>query len=135
MLSDNMPGDKVPIRGLGAGLSKDSQKSTVKIVQLEKPKSPLLGVSSETKIMIVEFNIFKEEMKALTQNVSTNLSVNANINVLDINFSAMVAEYITDPQILGAEVNTAKGYRTDMTDRMTALETSMDSSWLATERK
>lgn len=133
-----MPGDKVTTRGLAAVPVRDSPnyKSTVKIAQLDKSQSQALGASGESRTVATDFNSFKEEMKALmkemnrniTQNVSANVSetVNAKINELDNKFSAMFTEYKTDLQSIRLEVNTTKRELTDMTDRVTALETSME---------
>ena len=129
----------VTSRVYGTSLGKDSPKSTVKIAQLEKPREPqfqLLGASGESRIMTTELNSFKEEMKNMikemnkniTQNVSTNVSatVNAKIEELENKFSAMFTEYKTDIQALRAEVKTAKGDLNNVTERMIALEHSME---------
>lgn len=128
-----------PARGYSTALSKDSPKSTVKIAQLDKLReSQVLGASGDSKSMSAELSSFKEEMKemmkemnkTITKNVSTNVSttVNAKIDELESKFSVMFSEYKTDLQALRVEVNVAKDGLKDVSDRVTALEQSMDFS-------
>ena len=83
-----------------------------------------------------ELSNFKEEMKemmkemnqCITKHVSTSVtaSITSKIEELDSKFSTMFSEYKTDLQSLKLEVDTVKNDLSDVSDKVIALETSVE---------
>ena len=133
-------GNKHPRGSFAKVTGQDSPKNTVRIAQLEKPKDQQPQITGENKSMSMhistELSNFKEEMKemmkemnqCITKNVSTSVttSITSKIEELDSKFSAMFSEYKTDLQSLKLEGDTVKKDLSDVSDKVIALETSVE---------